>query len=278
MKFSTIRMRYRHVVLAAGSLLCLSLSQAKGQNNISAQSPVLPTVAVTFQAKKMPMEEMLRDLSARYNFNFVMCEAPLAPGADADITSRSLSESLDAVCKPFDFRWSIGPDNVVLFECKYTKLTAMPPLTRGEVLAVLEDFRNIASPFRAAQGDDIQLVERHLTDSLTLEQWRTLRARYASKNGLAFEELTPEQQHDLIAYVTSQEFDFFVTDPQRLTYLQCLKVEESAFEVHVIAPGEKNLLGRVRNVDFIETRFHYRGSVMQGFGCAINKPDFMTNV
>ena len=272
-----LALRLAPVFFLLGGVSCLLLPDAACQNAPASQSPTLPEVSVTYQAKQTSLTDALRDLAAQYHFNYVMCEAPQPYiKADLDLDHRSLKSSLDALCKPFDFQWRVGPGGILLFEGKYANLTALPPLTRGEVWAILQDFQDIAHPFRVAKGDDIAKIEYRLTDSLTLAQWSKLRAQ-GPAGGIPFSELTPAQQNDLAGYVTSREFDFFVVDLEKATYFQALTVDANTLRVLVIAPGTPDpQTGHVRDKAWITTRFKWRGEERYGIGCLPNHADFQT--
>lgn len=257
-----------------GGFALLPLTPATGQNTAALPAPTLPTVSITLQAKKTSLANAMQELAARYHLNYVMCEAP-QPEVKADfaLEHRTLKDSLDTLCKPFDFQWHMGPGGVLLLEGKYVDLNNLPPLTRGEVWAVLQDFQEIARPFRIAKGDAIPQIEHRLTDSLTLAQWKTLREQ-GPMGGLGFNELTRDQQNDLIAYVTSQEFDFFVVDLEKAVYFQSLTVDANTLQVLVVPRGAPDpQTGWVRDTAWITTRYTWRGEVRYGIGCRPDSPD-----
>ena len=277
MNYFRLAQTFVRTFVVLGGLCCLPLPCATSQTTASPQSPTLPAVSVTYQAKKTSLTDALQTLATSYAFNYVMCEAPqpdIKP--DFDLDHCTLKDSLDKICKPANFQWSAGPGGILLFEGKYINVSALPPLTRGEVWAILKDFQEIARPFRAAQGDDIAKIEYHLCDSLTLAQWTELRAQ-GPQGGIGFKDLTPAQQHDLITYVTSREFDFFVVDLEKATFLQALTVDVNTLQVLVVPLGVPDpQTGHVRDQARIVTRYKWRGEERYGIGCRPDHPAFQT--
>lgn len=223
---------------AITAAICCSLLPASIFCQNVANSSNLPEANITFTAKNLTMPQILEQLAVKQGFNFVMCESP-EPDLTADIAfeHRLLKDSLKAVCKPFDYTWRMGPGNVALFECSYTKFNAMPPLTLGELGAVLEDFAHISAPYREIKGDGLRDVQKQLVSSLTLPQWKLLRARAAERGGLTFDELTTAQQRLMVSYVTGQEFDFFVSEMEDSPWLFPLKADERSLRLTLHSPG-----------------------------------------
>ncbi len=261
-----------HFLVTAAAVCCLMLPCGTLSQKAS-DSGKLPDANATAAAKSLPMTQMLDQLAAKHDFNFVMCEAP-EPDLTADIAFEhpSLKDSLNAICKPFDYTWHPGPGGVMLFECGYTKFNAMPPLTPGEVWAVLEDFAQISAPYHEIKGDGLRDVQKQLVGSLTLEQWKTLRARAAERGGLGFDELTPAQQRLMVSYVTAQEFDFFVREMEDSPWLFPLQADEHSIHLTLHPPGSPILTALMKPTGekypfyMLNTRCTLNGREYEGFG------------
>lgn len=188
----------------------------------------LPAI-LSFEAKDLPLAQALRQLAEKSKFNFVMAEAP-EPGDSTDVTLKNLTfaQAMEKLCKPFDYTYKRGPGNILLYECRYTNLSPMPPLTMGEVWAYIEDLEQLAKPYRGAKGDGVSHLCRQLVRSLTPLQWQELGKRAKTRTGLTYAELSPAQQRLLVDYTTSQEFDFFAVDTQQQPWFQVLQHEDSA--------------------------------------------------
>jgi hypothetical protein len=218
-------------LLLLGSLLpgCL----AQGPMRLPRPLPAF----LSFDAKDIPLAQALRQLAEQSKFNFVMAEAPEpGDGTSVQFTNLAFSKGLEKLCEPFDYNHKKGAGNILLFECQYTNLLPMPPLTMGEVWAYLEDLEQLAKPYRTAKGDGISKLCRQLVRSLTPPQWQTLRNLAKEQKGLTYAELSPAQQRLLRDYVTSQEFDFFAVDTQTQPWFQMLQHEENV-SVELYEPG-----------------------------------------